>query len=133
MGACSPARVPAALLRDSAGDFVAPNGGQLNKTSVAQLVAGAPSAANSSQDWGQLYASPPGSYPVFYWGLMTVPRDLAADGIRGKFIKDTGAGRPTSGWSLLAAGAAPAAGPGCLRLAAAAWRHAGRHRVHGRK
>jgi hypothetical protein len=78
-----------AVVRNAAGDFVAPNG-DLNASAVAALAAGAPSPADPAQDWSQLYAQPPSRYPILYWGMMTAPRDLTADGPRGHYIKDAG-------------------------------------------
>lgn len=89
-GSSGPGPPPrAAVVRNAAGDFVAPNG-DLNASAVAALAAGAPSPADPAQDWSQLYAQPPSLYPILYWGMMTAPRDLTADGPRGHYIKDAG-------------------------------------------
>lgn len=84
-----PAAMQYAVLQVADGTFVPPDG-QLNETAVAELAARAPIPANASGDWAYMYATPPGLYPILYWGFATVPRDLTAKGPRGHYIKDTG-------------------------------------------
>ncbi|EFN52019.1 hypothetical protein CHLNCDRAFT_139584 [Chlorella variabilis] len=83
-----PAAMQYAVLQVADGTFVPPDG-QLNETAVAELAARAPIPANASGDWAYMYATPPGLYPILYWGFATVPRDLTAKGPRGHYIKDT--------------------------------------------